>query len=231
MPLFEQSTKIEKKLSDYCAGCFMLILQLRSSNEYGDASILRKRVMELLDDIERKSLSSGIEHNKVQSAKFALAAFIDETIIGSEWTNKTEWLSEPLQLKLFNCFNAGEEFFKKLSQLRERIRENIDVLEVYFLCLSLGYKGKYMMEAPEQVRTIIDDLHQELNQFMGKSPEIISPNGYPHDQIVQVVKERVPAWVILVVAFSIALFFYIIMSFLISGEAEEVIQTINNISP
>ena len=228
MAIFEQATKKEKSLSDYCADCFMLILQLRSIVDYGDAGLLRQRVLELLDEFERKSLSSGIQHNKIQAAKFALTAFIDETIIGSDWENKTEWLAEPLQLKLFSCFNAGEEFFVRLNQLKERIRENIDVLEVYFLCLSLGYKGKYLMEAPEQVRSIIDDLNQDLNQYLGKPVEILSPNGRPHDEIVNVVKEKVPLWVIIVAAFALGLFFYLIMSVLISGEADSVLQTLQN---
>jgi len=226
MAIFETSSKSQKKLSNLCSDCFMLILQLRATNEYGEAGVLRKRVLELLDNFERRALTAGIEQAKVQTSKFAIVAFIDETIIGSEWQNKGEWLAEPLQLKLFNCFNAGQEYFARLTQLRQRLGENADVLEVYFLCLSLGFRGKYQLEAPEQVRMIIDDLHQDLNQYLGKPPEFISPNGRPHDEIVNVVKERIPAWVIVVTTFSIGFFFYIIMSFLISGDAEDIIQTI-----
>lgn len=227
MVIFDTAVKSQKKLSDLCSDCFMLILQLRATNEYGDAAVLRKKVMELLDDFERQGLTAGIEQAKVQASKFAIVSFIDETILGSEWDNKVEWLAEPLQLKLFNVFNAGEEFFIRLEQLKQRQRENADVLEVYFLCLSLGYRGKYQLEAPEQVRMIIDDLHQDLNQYLGKAPELISPNGRPHDEIVNVVKERIPAWVIVVTAFSIGFFFYVIMSFIISGDAEDVIDSIN----
>lgn len=227
MALFDTSVKSQKKISDFCSDCFMLILQLRATNEYGDAVVLRKRIMVLLDDFERKGLTAGIEQAKVQSSKFALVAFIDETILCSEWENKSVWLTEPLQLKLFNVFNAGEEYFTRLEQLRQNQRDNVDVLEVYFLCLSLGYRGKYQLEVPEQVRMIIDDLHQDLNQYLGKAPELISPNANPHDQIVNVVKERVPVWVYVITAFSIGFIFYIIMSFLISGYAEDVLGSIS----
>ncbi len=231
MTIFETNLKSKKRISELCSDCFMLTLQLRAANEYGDPLVLRNKILELLDSFERQALTEGIEQAKVQSAKFAIAAFIDETIMSSEWEQRSEWLSNPLQLKLFNCFNAGEEFYTRLSQLRQRQRENVEVLEVYFLCLSLGYRGKYQLEAPEQVRTIIDDLHKDINQSLGKIPELLSPNGLPHDEIVNVVKERIPAWVIVVAAFSIGLFFYITMSYLISGNAEDVIQTIKqNIS-
>ena len=63
--------------------------------------------------------------------------------------SKRHWLSEPLQIKLFDTFNAGEEFFSNLSELRLRTTNNKDVLEIYYLCLSLGFKGKYQLQSPE----------------------------------------------------------------------------------
>jgi type VI secretion system protein ImpK len=226
MAISDPNNKSKKKLSNLSSDCLMLILQLRATNEYGDAENLRKKVIELLDDFERKALTSGIEQSKIQASKFALVAFIDETIIGSEWTNKVNWLAEPLQLKLFNCFNAGQEYFTRLEQLRQRQRENTDVLELYFLCMSLGFRGKYQLEAPEKVRLIIDELHQDLNQYLGRPPELISPNGMPNDEIVNVVKERIPVWVVVVTSFSIGFFFYVIMSYLISNDADELIASI-----
>lgn len=226
MALSDTNIKSKKNISNLSSDCLMLILQLRATNEYGDADNLRKKIIELLDDFERKALTGGIEQAKIQASKFALVAFIDETILGSEWTNKVNWLAEPLQLKLFNCFNAGQEYFTRLEQLRQRQRENADVLELYFLCMSLGFRGKYQLEAPEKVRLIIDELHQDLNQYLGRPPELISPNGMPNDEIVNVVKERIPVWVVVVTSFSIGLFFYVIMSYLISNDADELIASI-----
>lgn len=226
MAISDTNNTSKKEISKLSSDCLMLILQLRTTNEYGDAEILRKKIMEFLDDFERKSLTAGIEQTKVQASKFALVAFIDETILGSDWTNKVNWLAEPLQLKLFNSFNAGQEFFTRLEQLRQRQRENADVLEVYFLCMSLGFRGKYQLEAPEKVRIIIDELHQDLNQYLGKPNALISPNGRPTDEIVNVVKERIPLWVIVITSFSLGFFFYVIMSYLISNDADELIVSI-----
>ena len=89
MAIFETGSKSQQKLSDLCSDCFMLILQLRATNEYGEAGVLRKRVLELLDNFERRALTASIEQAKVQTSKFAIVAFIDETILGSEWENKT----------------------------------------------------------------------------------------------------------------------------------------------
>ena len=80
MAIFDKSVKSQKNISDFCSDCFMLILQLRATNEYGESDVLRKRIMVLLDDFERKGLTAGIEQAKIQSSKFALVAFIDDSI-------------------------------------------------------------------------------------------------------------------------------------------------------
>ena len=65
----------------------------------------------MIDRFERQARSAGIDNEKITKAKFAIVAFLDETIISSSWNQKEAWLSDPLQIKLFDTFNAGEEFF------------------------------------------------------------------------------------------------------------------------
>lgn len=218
-----------KKLSDICSDCLILILQLRSIKEYGDPLQLRDKIINTLDKIEKDAHINGINNEKVQAGKFALAAFIDETIVGSEWSKKNSWLSEPLQLKLFNSFNAGEEFFTRLNQLRQHSKENADVIEVYYLCLTLGFRGKYQIESPETVRSIIENLHNELYLSSLKSADVIAPNGKPHDEFALSVKERLPVWVIGIVAAAIAVCFFIVMSFFISEHADDTVKIINGL--
>ena len=159
-----------------------------------------------------------------------MVAFLDETIISSEWSEKNEWLAEPLQIKLFDTFNAGEEFFTNMSNLRQRTTVNKDVLEIYYLCLSLGFKGKYQLQSPENLRRIIDDLNLELHPEAFRSIDLLSPNGKPKQSIVQTVKVGLPLWVFPVGAFAILLVFYFIMSFSISGKLDDVLEFLKTLN-
>ena len=117
MNVIQQVQPIQKRknLPDISSECLMLILQMRSTNDYGNAAILKIKISELFEAFEIEAKSAGFENEKIQQAKFALVAFLDETIISSSWDQKYEWLTEPLQLKLFNTFNAGEEFFNNIK--------------------------------------------------------------------------------------------------------------------
>ena len=219
-----------KNLSDLSAECLILILQLRSTNDYGDPSNLKTRASEMFERFEDSARKSGIENDKIRLAKFALVAFLDETIFSSEWARKEEWLSDPLQIKLFDTFNAGEEFFTYMAEMRLRSNQNKDVLEIYYLCLSLGFKGKYQLQSPENLRRIIDDLNLELHPDAFRSFDAISPNGKPRQSIVQTVRSGAPLWVYPLAAILIFVFIYLVMSFAISGEAEDVIDYLKTLS-
>ena len=210
------------RLPELCADCFMLILQLRAAKEYGDPVTLRKRIGELLRRLERNAKEAGFEHDAIhEKAMFALVAFIDETILGSEWRGKDSWLAQPLQMEWFNRFDAGDEFYNRLQELRQRTAHNAEVVEVFYLCLALGFRGKFQFSL-DKLDPFIEDLYNELRRATGRAADLLSPHGKPRDQIVQVVKERVPAWVVGVIAATIGFVFYFIMSISIGGQAGEV---------
>ena len=223
-----QTAQKRKKLADIASDCLILILQLRSTDNYGEPAALKDHVTELLDKFEHEARSAEIDNEIINSVKFALIAFLDETIISSSWAKKDFWLSEPLQLKLFDTFNAGEEFFDNINKLRQRTSNNKDVLEVYFLCLALGFKGKYQLQSPENLRKIIDDLNMELHPEMYKAIDSISPNGKPHDSFIGQVKDKFPLWIYPLGAFIIFVLLYIFMSISISDKATDVVEVLKS---
>jgi len=182
----------------------------------------------MFERFESNARKFGIDKDKTRLAKFAIVAFLDETIISSSWSQKDAWLSDPLQIKLFETFNAGEEFFNFLNELSQKTSANKEVLEVYYLCLSLGFKGKYQLQSPENLRNIIDDLNLELHPEMYKAIDSISPNGKPRQSFVQTVRSGLPLWVYPLGALIVFVIFYVIMSTSISGEAEIVVDSLKS---
>ncbi|MBF0527906.1 MAG: DotU family type IV/VI secretion system protein [Deltaproteobacteria bacterium] len=85
-------------------------------------------------------------------ARFAVVAYIDETIMLSDWVNRDAWAAQSLQLKYYETTNAGKEFFIRLNDLPESRKQ---VREVYLICLSLGFSGIYFGE----------DQHTSLEQI------------------------------------------------------------------
>lgn len=104
-------------------------------------------------DIERLILESeadfekgGFERENYDLARFAVYAWVDEMIMSSNWPGKDAWLKSTLQRTYFQTASAGDLFFERLNALGPHQQ---DVREVYYLCLSMGFMGKYCNEGDD----------------------------------------------------------------------------------
>jgi type VI secretion system protein ImpK len=216
-------------LTEICSELFTLILQLRKTADFGDVEILRQRLRGFLDRVESRARDAGYSSEDIHQTLFALIAFLDETLIASDWPRKEEWLSKPLQLEYFDRFDAGEEFFTRLEKLRQRPRMMSPVLKVYHLCMALGFRGKYQFLEREKIKTLIEETYAELCHVRNKSSGLLAPHGSRGDEIVDVVTREIPFWVIAVFAVAIGFFFYMTMTFMISNAAKSVVHAVESI--
>lgn len=114
---------------------------------------VRQSVLRLLALSESRIGQGQFTREDFDQAKFAVCAWVDEMLLSSSWEQKHLWLGEKLQKSFLTC-DAGVEFFERLNALGLHQRE---VREVYYLCLALGFTGKYCGPGDEyqleQVRT------------------------------------------------------------------------------
>ncbi len=116
-----------------------------------DANFKIEKVRSDLEELFRKasiqSQESGFPGDDYNEAKFAVCAWIDETIMKSEWDQKKYWLKELIQKKHFKTLRGGILFFEKLSNLAP---DKNQIREVYYSCLTLGFKGRYCRDGDEE---------------------------------------------------------------------------------
>jgi len=100
----------------------------------------------LMEQSQVESEAGGIAPDDFDQARFMVCAWIDEALLASDWNQKQLWQREQLQRLYYNTTEAGVEVFDRLEALGPQQR---DVREVYSLCLSLGFKGRYIGEGDE----------------------------------------------------------------------------------
>lgn len=97
-------------------------------------------IAHLIGKSQDSFLKSRLPPEDYDLARFAVFAWIDESILSSNWSEKGKWQGEQLQRTYFQTTDGGELFFDKLNQLSS---EQNQVREVYYLCLALGFTGRY----------------------------------------------------------------------------------------
>ena len=191
-----------------------LIMQIRAGIVQPSNS-LRGTMDALLRQLEQEAEVSGYKESQVQTAKFALAAFTDETVLTASFPLRSEWEKYPLQLEYFGEQLAGVKFYERLEGLMKAPEENADVLELYYLCLLIGYKGKYKIYFEDQLRGVIDEVAECLRRVNRLRAGAISPHWKATDQPPLVASQGIPTWAKIsgAAALGLLLLFYVVFSF------------------
>lgn len=103
-------------------------------------------IRRLIAESESKCQHGGFASTDYDLARFAVFAWIDETILSSQWEGKKRWLGEQLQRRYYNTADAGKLFFERLNAIGPH---QLDVREIYYLCLAMGFSGQYINEGDD----------------------------------------------------------------------------------
>lgn len=103
-------------------------------------------VMRLVSESDTSAKKSSVAPDEYDQGRFAVCAWVDEMLLSSQWQHKVLWQREQLQRIYYNTTEAGEEIFERLNRLGLHQR---DVREVYYLCLALGFKGRFIHAGDE----------------------------------------------------------------------------------
>ncbi|HYM00037.1 MAG TPA: DotU family type IV/VI secretion system protein, partial [Blastocatellia bacterium] len=125
---------------------------------------------------------------------FALAAFVDEMVLTAKFPLREEWEKHPLQLEYFGEHLAGVTFFNKLDDLLKESADQADVIEVYYLCLLLGYKGKFKIYFEDQLKAVVESVAESLRRANRLRGGALSPHWKVTDQPAPPADPGIPTW-------------------------------------
>lgn len=178
-------------------GFYMLFL-LKNRHPPVDAEEFRRRVREFLSQFERGAKRLSMDTEDVYHAKYAFCAVVDEIILRSPFSIRDSWQLKPLQLEYFGDQLAGEHFFERLEALRREGPRKLQVLEVYHMCLLLGFQGKYLLEGTEKLGYLTARLGDEIAHMRGRAVGF-APRALPPDRVAHALRHEVPAWAVVAV--------------------------------
>jgi type VI secretion system protein ImpK len=222
-----ETTEQRPRLADLACDVFAYTFQLRAGKDPGAIGPVKEKYSNLFMDFEQKARSAGYKPESVQAAKYAMVAFIDEIVLSSKFPMKDEWAGSPLQLEYFNDFAAGEEFYNKLKTIRAGAdSEKRAVLEVYFLCLTHGFKGMYIdLKGMEERKSLLEQLGAELKQGQAGDAIQLSPAWKPPDELPALVRS-VPTWLIPAICMVLLIVLLVILAAVSGSMADGAVETL-----
>ncbi len=127
-----------------------------------DVGTLRGQLVRQLDDIAHHPLAQSLESSELDDARFALVAWADETLLGSNWSGVGQWSRNLLQSEIFRTNRGGDEFYERLGRLRP---EQNGARQIFFLCLAFGFQGRLFDDESRRRATVQE--HYEILRAAG----------------------------------------------------------------
>ena len=181
----EPAAPVAENLALYFQELLTAIVRLRSNRQdVNDAEVFRGQVLQAVRTAGQSAKARGYTDEDIQLGIFAVVAFLDESILNLRKPVFNEWVRKPLQEELFGRHVAGETFFENLEQLlgRRDSPDVADLLEVYCLCVLLGYLGKYSITSKGDLRALMGHAFDKIKRIRGSSGDL-SPNWMLPDEL------------------------------------------------
>jgi type VI secretion system protein ImpK len=163
-----------------------VIVRLRANRQViTDAQAFRVQMQGALRSAEKEGISKLYPPEDVRLATFAVVAFLDESILNSSNPAFSDWPRMPLQEEMFGHHRAGEVFFENIDRLLVRSDSHgaADLLEVYSLCVLLGYRGKYGLGEQDSVRPVLDAIAEKIRRIRGPLPGLAPAWAVPEGMV------------------------------------------------
>jgi type VI secretion system protein ImpK len=190
-------------------------------------------VLRLLGQSEGCLKKGTVSPEDYDLARFAICAWVDEALLNSAWSQKGLWQREQLQRLYYHTTDAGEEFFERLNAVGFQQRE---VREVFYLCLALGFMGRYCHKGDE---VLLEQLKSSnLKLLMGSSIGLPSlertdlfPEAHPTEAVAIGPRKRtfqLSMVTLACLAGPVVLFglLYLVYHFALSGIGENFLRTV-----
>jgi type VI secretion system protein ImpK len=160
------------------------IVRLQAQKQQiASAESFRRKTKATLQEIEQLAVATGYDLRDVKDTHFAVVAFLDSVVLHSNDPIRGEWERKPLQEELFGQAEAGVVFFEKLDHFRSRrdSEQLADILEVYLLCLLLGFEGRYSGGLRGELEGITQRTRMRIQDIRGRERQISPTGGLPLD--------------------------------------------------
>lgn len=208
-----------------CAADLLAVAgQLRGSAAHPDPAGLRERLVRRMRDFESCARARGLEDRVVLPARYVLCALIDESVLDTPWGSQSVWSKQGLLIGFHNETWGGEKFYEALDRLIAFPSGNLQILELMYLCLAMGFEGRYRVidGGREELERVRERLYQTIRAQRGPPEAELSPQWRglesPRDPLIH----QLPLWVFSGLAALLLLALFAAFAFALGRDSDPV---------
>ncbi|WP_397450591.1 type IVB secretion system protein IcmH/DotU [Pseudomonas sp. NA-150] len=204
------------------------VVQTKDTGKLGDLVTTHNELLEHLKIFEERALFQGVDGSLLEEASYVLCTVVDDVVVHAESdaVEKKGWLQMSLLGERHKETFGGEKFFQILDRRSTDPVKYLHLLELMYLCLALGFEGKYRLQERSHTRLgeIRDGLYRIIRHLRGDVPRELSPHWHGlKDQRRNLVR-MVPWWLVLLFTFVCLAVMYSGFAWVLSEQRESILE-------
>lgn len=205
-----------------------LAVPLRQLPTHPNVEELRTQLTQMVRTFETEGRAAGYDDEKLGAARYCLCTFLDEAISSTPW-GAGLWASRSLLVTFHNEASGGERFFLILQRLAQNPAANVDVLELIYVMLALGFEGRYRLidGGRTQLDTVRERLEQMIRNQRGAFEHDLSPHWQPVEAERKPLMQLVPLWVAAALACVVLVVAHLVLSFRLNDASDRVFDALH----
>ena len=210
------------------ATLLQLMARLRTTYTQPHALEVRDRTLRQVQAFEQAARAAGVTEDQLDKGRFAICASIDDLAQATPWGGDGGWASRPLVLSFRDVLRStqgvqsGVGFFRLLDEVKVNPGTELHVLEVMYLCLSLGFQGQYRAsrQGPAELDRIREDVYTIIVRQRQAAAAELSPHWRGIKSPYKAIRTMVPSWVIAAVSLGLIALLFVWFSTSLSAASD-----------
>ena len=202
--------------------------ELGSSGVVRDVAIFRDETVRQIRDFERRCGQVGIDEESLLYARYVLCTVLDEFATKTPWGGQGGWNNQSLLSQFHDETGGGEKFFQILEHLQTQPATYLNVLELMYIAMSLGFEGKYTLvnRGNVEIENLRDNLFHLMKLQRGEAERDLSPHWKGVSEKRYALMKHVPVWVISAIAGVVLLVLYSGFSYQLNSSQEKILASL-----
>lgn len=203
----------------------LLAAAVRITSDRGrspDIEQLRRALVAAMRRFETEALATGMDTRSLRAARYALCATVDDLVLSTPWGSTSSWAQQSMTSIFHNEVTGGERFFDILEQMQQDLGHHEPVVELMYLCISLGFVGRYrvMPRGVAALTELRDGVYRTIRQRRGEFERELSPQWRGIAAGARSLSRRIPLWALGLGTVAIAAAMFITFTFLLAGASD-----------
>jgi type VI secretion system protein ImpK len=205
--------------------------RLRGQIANADVDNLQRQCVQAVRDFEDRCRRASVPDADVLAARYALCTVLDEAVLNTPWGAQSGWAGQSLLVTFHREAQGGEKFFQILDRLLGESQRYLALLELWYVCLSLGFEGRYRVDdrGAARLADVRRDLYLRIEQLRGATEPALSPHWTGVEDRRNAGLRMVPLWVVAVAAAAILLGAWLLFSSRLNDRSAPISAALANV--